>query len=105
VKRVYTAKHAWDAQMVRDILAANGIDATVQQATTGLHHLERGSVHLMKEEDEAAAAELIREFDAGLRERRDDDRVVWPWRCRCGEDVEPQFSACWNCGQERPQPD
>jgi len=24
------------------------------------------------------------------------------WRCpRCGENLEPQFSACWQCGQER----
>lgn len=102
MKRVYTAKHAWDAQMVRDILAANGIDAIVRQANTGLHHLERGSVHLLNEEDEAVAAELIRQFDAGLGERQDENQVVWPWRCRYGEDVEPQFNACWKCGQDRP---
>jgi hypothetical protein len=25
-----------------------------------------------------------------------------PWRCACGEMVEPQFGACWKCGAERP---
>ena len=22
------------------------------------------------------------------------------WRCPCGEEIEPQFSACWSCGSE-----
>lgn len=26
-----------------------------------------------------------------------------PWHCDCGEDIEGQFSACWNCGGERPR--
>ena len=29
--------------------------------------------------------------------------LSWTWTCpRCGEDVESQFSECWNCGSERP---
>ena len=25
------------------------------------------------------------------------------WRCRgCGEELEPQFEQCWNCGGEKP---
>ena len=24
------------------------------------------------------------------------------WRCRCGEELEAQFWACWNCGTVRP---
>ena len=29
--------------------------------------------------------------------------VSWAWTCPgCGEDVESQFSECWNCGSERP---
>ena len=25
-----------------------------------------------------------------------------PWTCaRCGESIEPQFAACWNCGRAR----
>lgn len=23
------------------------------------------------------------------------------WRCSCGENIEGQFSACWQCGKER----
>ena len=27
------------------------------------------------------------------------------WTCsRCGNEVEPQFGACWNCGADRPDP-
>lgn len=26
------------------------------------------------------------------------------WRCRgCGEELEPQFAQCWNCGGRRPE--
>src|SRR5690606_11530506 len=31
-----------------------------------------------------------------------DDEPRAPWRCRCGEEMEGQFSACWRCGRERP---
>lgn len=24
------------------------------------------------------------------------------WQCHCGEIIEGQFTACWNCGRERP---
>jgi hypothetical protein len=28
-----------------------------------------------------------------------------PWTCgRCGEPLEPQFGACWRCGQDRGAP-
>ncbi|MBM3133041.1 MAG: DUF2007 domain-containing protein [Chloroflexi bacterium] len=27
-----------------------------------------------------------------------------PWKCpRCGEEHEPQFTECWNCGASRPE--
>ncbi len=27
-----------------------------------------------------------------------------PWKCpECGEEHEPQFSACWSCGEGRPE--
>ncbi len=30
--------------------------------------------------------------------------VEKPWKCRgCGEDVEGQFTQCWNCGANRPR--
>ena len=29
--------------------------------------------------------------------------VKKPWRCgKCGEEVEGQFTECWNCGNNRP---
>ena len=24
-----------------------------------------------------------------------------PWHCACGEEIEGQFTACWNCNRER----
>jgi len=28
-----------------------------------------------------------------------------PWQCMsCGESIEPQFAACWQCGATKPEP-
>jgi hypothetical protein len=26
------------------------------------------------------------------------------WACECGERIEPQFAACWQCGAQAPEP-
>jgi len=44
--------------------------------------------------EEARARELI------LAVQRPVDGPSWT--CRCGETLEPQFGACWHCGNARP---
>ena len=44
-------------------------------------------------------------IDRGLEADDEPPQVSpsWTWTCRqCSEDVETQFSECWNCGSERP---
>lgn len=43
--------------------------------------------------DEPRAREILRSLEAPLAEP--------PWRCGCGETIEPQFGACWRCGAGR----
>ncbi len=44
--------------------------------------------------DEKAALELLAQFESTLVSPADE-----AWSClRCGELLEPQFTACWKCG-------
>ncbi|MBL8040573.1 MAG: DUF2007 domain-containing protein [Chthonomonas sp.] len=49
----------------------------------------------VNEADRDQAIDLIQEFQAGTPSGT-------PWTCTsCGEEIEGQFDACWNCGAER----
>lgn len=48
--------------------------------------------------DHDRAEEIIREAQA------EGPAAGSHWRCPgCGEELEPQFSQCWNCGTRRPR--
>lgn len=32
------------------------------------------------------------------------EKVMTAWACPCGEEIEGQFTECWNCGNSRPAP-
>jgi hypothetical protein len=44
--------------------------------------------------DEAQARQLLAEVQQPLH--------APSWRCGCGEQIEPQFGQCWQCGAQRP---
>jgi thiamine monophosphate kinase len=51
---------------------------------------------LEREADRAEAEAIVVEF------LRPQPRASAPWRCgSCGESIEGQFTACWNCGGAR----
>ena len=48
---------------------------------------------------DAARAKEILDQGVGIEDRAS----TGSWRCPgCGEEIEGQFSVCWNCSQERP---
>lgn len=102
MRHVYTAVGDWDAQMVRDLLATNGIEAIVE-ARASLYSPGSDRVLILDDADEARAVEIVRGFRADRSRQPEETGVVWTWRCpTCREDVEPQFELCWNCGTEKP---
>ena len=75
MKRVHTAKHPTEAHLVKGMLEAEGIRASV-----------------LGDQLYGAYGEL-----PVLRDVR--------WTCaHCGENLEGQFTECWKCGATRPQP-
>ena len=102
MRQVYAGTTDWDAQMVRDILISRGIDAIIEDQYH-IYYSGADRVYVLNDVDEARAKEIIDEFRVNVTDHAPETRLTWNWRCsRCGEDVEPQFEACWNCGAERP---
>ena len=56
---------------------------------------------------EAPESDQEEGIDRGLEADDEPPQVSPSWTCagpQCSEDVETQFSECWNCGSERPDP-
>jgi Putative prokaryotic signal transducing protein len=108
--KVYSGADPADAHLVRGFLASHGIDAVVTgEALWGA----RGELPFgvgtaptvcVRAEDAERARELIcnRPKNAGPNspERGAARRPVDSWQCsKCGEQIEGQFTSCWNCGE------
>lgn len=85
---------------VRNLLEAAGIAVTMRNEFLGggageLPPTEAWPELWVAEEDYPRARQVI--------EQMDREAEAASWRCpRCGETIEGQFSACWNCGTSRP---
>jgi hypothetical protein len=106
MKKVYSARDEVDAHLVKGILAQNGIEAVVQaEGLSGILGTVQSSAEAspslwVSDEDETrAAAALVSVRDGAAPEAAG----ATPWKCpNCGEEIEPQFTECWNCGATRP---
>jgi len=54
---------------------------------------------ILDENREAEARDIIRK-----KVQSDESVIRWSWRCpHCGEEIEGQFTDCWNCGEPKPE--
>lgn len=106
MQQIYIARGPAEAHLVKGFLEAAGIVAVVQgENLFGV----RGGVPMssgtepsvwVSEADVAQARRLVAEFQRGARSS------ATAWRCpNCGEMLEGQFTACWNCGTSRDMED
>ena len=105
--QVFVAKHPAEAHLVKGLLLAQGIEAEVRgEALYGA----RGeapvtpdtcpSVWVLDDRETARALAFVRRYEQG----GDPPELHGAsWRCpSCGEQVESQFTACWQCGTGQP---
>jgi hypothetical protein len=87
VKRVYTARHPIDAHLVRGLLEAGEIPMTEDTLP---------SVWVLDGWAAARALSIVQSHREGAAP------AAGPaWQCpACGEELEPQFSACWRCSPD-----
>jgi hypothetical protein len=102
MREVYLAADPVNAEIVKDYLQGHGIGAIVRGAHlwSGQGELPANAypgVWVLDDADAARAGRLLAEFENG-RSRQPS------WRCpNCDERLAGQFTACWQCGHERPE--
>ena len=110
MKQVYIAQHPLDAHFVAGLLQTEGIAAVVRgeslfsvrgevPATTETSP----SVWVVDDTQFAQARSLVLAYSRGEMPSRAQGTA---WQCpQCGEYLEPQFTACWQCGGLRTNTD
>ncbi len=106
MKPLYTARHIAEAHWLRGYLESQGINAMVRGeyllGAVGELPGDLCKVCVMDDRDFARADVLLREFLHGATGRNASHET---WRCtHCGEQLEGQFTDCWNCGVSRSSP-
>lgn len=103
--RIYIASHPTDAHFVKGLLETQNIECCVRGETL---FSVRGEVPITEETapsvwvyDTSRLAEaeaVVADYEGGL-ERKTKSST---WVCdSCGEELEDQFTSCWNCGAAR----
>ena len=107
MKQVYIADDPAEAHLVAGILDQYGISCDIRgedlwsaRGQLPLTTDTLPTVWITDDSEYEQAAELVKQFEDGtLAAGKGGD----PWTCpKCGEEVEAQFSNCWNCGENRP---
>lgn len=103
MRRVFSSFDLTAAHHVRNLLHAQGIRAVLKNEilSSGAGELPPAECQIevwVLDEADAVRAESILRGSAG-----ESSVAAAPWRCtECGETLEPQFTACWQCGHLRP---
>jgi len=103
MKKLFVSQSLAEVELRQSVLAEYGIACVVRNQYTGI---ARGEIPftetwpqlwVLNDADMAQAQTLL--------EHGQDSAAEAPeaWTCpSCGEEIEAQFSSCWNCSQERP---
>jgi hypothetical protein len=100
MKRILRCDHPLQAEHYANVLRAAGFACEVRRTALygAVGHIPwpecAPELWLRYDQDECMARRVLEELSAA--------HVGEPWRCAgCGEVLEPQFGACWQCGQQR----
>jgi hypothetical protein len=103
MKKIYSAKDLLMVGHMRNVLATFGIECVTRNldlstAAGQLPPIECWPELWVLDDDRAVEAmAIVKKTLAPLKS------VKKSWHCEgCGEELEGQFSECWNCGRSRP---
>jgi hypothetical protein len=108
--KVFTAQHPTEAHLVAGLLASQGIGAEVQnealfnvRGEVPVTPATLPTVWVVNDQDASSALEILRDYEPGHPATSSAGASEVAWTCpSCGEQVEAQFEACWNCNTPRP---
>jgi hypothetical protein len=102
MRKVHTAESLVEIAHLRNVLESEGIACVVRNDRLGgvvgeIPFVECWPELWVRQPGESLRARAL--IDEALQSVEDGE----PWTCpRCGEEVEPQFSQCWNCAAPPP---
>lgn len=104
MKRVHNAQHGAEAHLIRGYLESHGIEAVVRgdllAGGWGELPVDLCAVWITDDARLEETDRLLRDFLRGAPARIHGGAG---WTCpQCEEAIEGQFTACWQCGRERP---
>jgi len=104
MKRVHNARHGAEAHLIRGFLESHGIAAVVRgdllAGGWGELPVDLCAVWITDDRRFGDAERLLRDFLHGTTAGTGGET---DWICpQCGEHIEGQFTACWQCAAQRP---
>ena len=107
MKQVYIARNPADAHLLAGILEEYGISCDVrgEELWTALGALPvtpgtQPAVWIRDDNRYEEAEKLVWQYQ---NKTLTANTVDGPWKCpKCGEELEAQYTECWQCGSSRP---
>jgi len=102
MKKIHSTENATELEHIKSLLEENGITYLVKnQALSGamgeIPPLECcPEIWIQDDNRHQQAISIVAAVTAST------NPDLSPWQCVCGEEIEAQFSACWQCGESRP---
>ncbi len=101
MKKVFASEDRTTIEVVRNLLLQEKIETTVlnEASATAMGGIPffnlMPEVWALRDEDEPRALEIVGGFESGAA-REAQSREAWTCP-ECGEEIEGQFTECWNC--------
>ncbi len=103
MKKIFSSQNPMIIHHMKNLLELEGIHAVVrnENLSTALGSIPATEcwveLWVLDENREAEARDIIR------KEKESEDKsMAWTWRCPyCGENIEGQFTDCWQCGEPK----
>lgn len=101
MREVFSTRNPAEAHLVRGLLENAGIAAVVENdlLATGVGEIVEElvpSVCIVDDSQAEQAMQIVKDWLS-------DEPEAAPWECpKCAEKIDGRFTACWECGTERP---
>lgn len=105
MKQIFQAHDVTEAHLVKGLLESHGLSAVVRgEALSGVAGEVPfvdvwPTVWVLDDGREGEARAVVKEYERGPAQ---PVALGVGWLCpKCGQDLDPQFTACWACGEDR----
>lgn len=100
--KLFTSQNITEVELLRSVLEEGGIASMVRNQYTSIARGEIPFTETWPELWVVNDADLVQAQALLAQDEGPDTDADQDWTCaNCGEEIEGQFTSCWNCSQER----